>query len=135
MYEWEFNNWESRGLQNTLTPGATSGTVSGGKYTTTTRGDELALQVPITLDSTKDWSIEWSAAASSTSYTDYLLIATDKSESKYNHIYFSPNAYNCIVFKSAAGSEFAKLPFATEKARQRLCLLLQTHGRSNIRKI
>ncbi len=116
VYEWDFNNWESRGLQNTLTPGATSGTVSGGKYTTTTRGDELALQVPITLDSTKDWSIEWSAAASSTSYTDYSLIATDKSESKYNHIYFSPNAYNAIVFKSAAGSEFAKLPFATEKA-------------------
>ena len=116
VYDWNFETWYSRGLQNTLTPGATSGTVSGGKYTTTTRGDELALQVPITLDSTKDWAIEWSAVASSTSYTDYSLIATDKSAGKYNHIYFSPSAYNAIVFKSAAGSEFAKLPFATEKA-------------------
>lgn len=112
VYEWDFNSWGSRGLQNTLTPGETSGTLSSGKYTTTSRGDELALQVPITLDSNKDWSIEWKATASS---SDYSLIATDKSASTYNHIYFSPNAYNGIIFKTAAGEELAKLPFATEK--------------------
>ncbi len=109
VYDWDFSSWESRGLQNTLTPGETSGDLSSGKYTTTSRGDELALQVPISLDSTKDWAIEWRSSFSGGSTSNSLFgteCCTNSAGKTMNHIYLAAGTYTGD-FKSPARIHFS----------------------------
>lgn len=75
VYNWDFSSWDSTAVPNTLIPGETSGTLSGGKYTAGYQKDELVLQKPITLDSNMDWSIEWRA----TTNTSNSLFGTENS--------------------------------------------------------
>ncbi|MBQ4116858.1 MAG: Ig-like domain-containing protein [Clostridia bacterium] len=96
VYDWDFNNWGSRGLQNTLTPGETSGTLENGEYTVGYQKDELILQKPITLDSTMDWMIEWSANVKSANYS---LFGVENGLGRNNNIYFSATGYKGVKIR------------------------------------
>lgn len=119
-YDWQFNDYTSRGEDNDLTPTGTSGyNITDGVYSTTvSKADELALEKAITLDSSESWYIEWASDFVNGSNS---LFGTENCAGKYNHIYLAASTYTNdfkspvrILFDSTSATRSVDLQFVKD---------------------
>ncbi len=93
VYRWDFNDTKEKDGKNNLTDGAKSTkayTIADGLYTATDRTTDFAMEKPIHLDATADWTIEWKAKIDNSS----SLFGTAGADTNFIYLAFGVGAWN-----------------------------------------